>query len=335
MRQPKVSIIVPIYNVEKYLSANLDSIFGAKLEDKEILLVNDGTTDNSFVIAEEYYKKFPDNVTLLTKTNGGLSSARNYGLERAKGEYVMFFDSDDLVHPEAIDIMTAAADSSHADIVVADYYEFYDTNLRKKIRPDKALITTPLITEEQRLLPLFPINVSFAVWNKMYRRSFIKKNELFFLEGYWFEDLDFIFKAFYKAAKIIKVPEILYGYRQRDGSIMKSISPKILDKIKIMDQLADFLRKEGKFEKYKNKYDVLYLKMAFSILYVCVRQKKNKSDTSGIVDEIFKGLYFKGLISKSGLDTHDLSTKEQVMYFLTKFRLINRHTLKLASYFWL
>jgi glycosyltransferase involved in cell wall biosynthesis len=331
MRLPNVSIIVPIYNVEKYLTANLESIFKADLSDKEILLVDDGSTDNSHFIAEMYQKKYHQQVTLLTKENGGLSSARNYGLERAKGKYVVFFDSDDLIHAEVIDDMRMAADESNADITVADYYEFYDNYMEKRVRYDKALFTTPLVSEEERLLPLFKIDIAFAVWNKMYKRSFLEKNNLFFLPGYFFEDLDFVFRAFYTATNIIKVPKILYGYRQRRGSIMKNTSLMVLHKLRIMDQLADFLKKEDKFEKYKHNYDVLYLKMAFSILYVCFMQRRGGSSVYDIIDEVFTTPYFRRVITRSGLDMRDLTGREKLMYMLSKCRLVNRHTLKLAT----
>lgn len=327
--KPKASIIMPVYNVEKYLETNLQYLLASNISDKEVIIIDDGSTDNSFAVAESYQRKFPDKIILLKKENGGPSAARNYGLKHAKGDYIFFIDSDDIVHGDIIDKMINEADSSLADIVIADYYEFSE-NTGKKFRFDKSSIAPLLITEEERLMPLFEIKISFAVWNKMYRRNFLNANGLEFLDGFLFEDLDFIFRSFYSAKKIIKIPETLYGYRQRAGSIMKSITPKILDKIAVMDKLAIFLQEKGKFNVYRDFYGSLYFKMALSVLYSCLKHQSDKNVTKLIIDEVFKAPNFKKILLDSAINLELLTSKEKIAYFLIKKRIVNPSILLIA-----
>ncbi|NSL89789.1 glycosyltransferase [Chitinophaga sp. Mgbs1] len=314
MKQPELSIIVPVYNVESYLEACLDGILQTDLTNREVIIVDDGSTDTSAQIINRYKQRYPG-ITVYRKENGGLSDARNYGLERATGKYVIFPDSDDLVHAGAFDKMIAEAERQHADIVVADYYEFSEEGKHyRKDRYDKAIIEKPLITEEERLHPLFLIDVSFAVWNKLYRRSFLSENNLTFLKGFWFEDLDFVFTAFYRAGKVVKVNEMLIGYRQRSGSIMKNINNKILDKVTIMEKLGVFLDKEGKIEKYRRLYDILFIKMCFSVLYACIMNRNDKGKSKELIGKVLENPYLKKILRNYLSRYKELKTKEKYYF---------------------
>ncbi|SEW03226.1 glycosyltransferase family 2 protein [Chitinophaga arvensicola] len=331
MNNPRLSIVVAFYNVEKYLDACLSSVIDASIEDSEIIVVNDGSTDRSFEIATAFQQRYPDKIKVVNKEQGGMSDARNFGLAEARGEYIMFFDSDDLVMPGVINKMLHAAVESGADIAVADYYEFEDGSEQKRYRHDMAAFDEPLVSEEKRLIPLFKVEISYAIWNKLYKRSFLLSNGLTFLKGYWFEDLDFIFRAFYKAGKVIKVNELLYGYRQRPGSIMKSISRKILDKIDVMRKLGTYLKEEGKFRQYESWYNLLYVKMSLSVLYSSYKNMKDRELSMGIIKEVLDDPYFREITGSGLKEEHFLKKQEKILYRLIKYKIVNGFTLRTAS----
>jgi glycosyltransferase involved in cell wall biosynthesis len=323
MKHPELSIIIPVYNVESYLSACLTSICTANLDDIEVIVVDDGSTDGSSLIIDQFKRKYPTIIT-VRKENGGLSDARNFGLRIANGEFVIFVDSDDILHPEALSEMLYEAKRTNADIVVADYYEFSEEGKYcKKERHDKTVIDKPLIDEKERLQPLFLIDVSFAVWNKLYNRAFLDANCLQFLKGFWFEDLDFVFRAFYYANKVIKVNRTLYGYRQRTGSIMKSLSERMMDKLTIMGRIEELLKREGKFELYHKYYDILFLKMSFSIIYACLINKIDRNKSSLIIREILMNVQLKQIVAHKLRDYKELKIKEKVLFLIIKYNFFD------------
>jgi len=319
-----LSIILPIYNIEEYLVECLDSVLSQLRSDYEVILVNDGSTDGSRAIIDQYCLKYPE-LVIIDKKNEGLSSARNSGMKVARGKYLLFIDGDDLLEPGILEELIGNAESNNADIVVADYYEFEKIE-QKRIRYDKSLIDSHLIREEDRLNKLFLIDVSFAVWNKLYRAAFLEKNNLFFLPGYWFEDLDFVFRAFYFANKVVKTDKLLVGYRQRSGSIMKSISLKIMDKMAVMDKIAAFLKTEGKFERYESMYKVLYLKMMFSIVYICMKNGKDESSKE-IICRLFDMKYFSTLKNSPFESKHKMKRSVRIFFALIKLGVVNPSSL--------
>ena len=187
-RNPIVSIIMPTYNVEKYLPAAIDSVLRQSYQDWELLVVDDGSTDNSKEIALEYAQK-DDRISVLHKDNGGLSDARNYGLSRAQGKYLHFFDSDDIIETDFYEKMVAAIEVRNDDFVICGYYKDYELiggNISSQtFHCDE--ISTPL-----------PRNISYNsaryyyAWNKLYRTDFLSSNHLFFEVGLSvIEDVEF------------------------------------------------------------------------------------------------------------------------------------------------
>ncbi|NYA61791.1 glycosyltransferase, partial [Lactobacillus salivarius] len=135
----KISIIVPIYNVEKYLKRSLDSLVNQTLEDIEIILVDDGSTDNSHKIAEDYKENY-SNVLLVTKENGGLSDARNFGLQYASGEYIAFIDSDDYVESQMFERMYNLSENGRKKIIESNFlWEFPDKNVKDVVKKYNSL----------------------------------------------------------------------------------------------------------------------------------------------------------------------------------------------------
>jgi glycosyltransferase involved in cell wall biosynthesis len=329
MVKKSISIIVPAYNVQDYVYECLASLLEIKDDnDIEVIIVNDGSTDQTLELVRAFVEEHScQSFHLIDQINTGLSGARNSGLNIANGEYVYFLDSDDVVHCGALREMLKNAKQTKADIVVGNYYEFTDIGKNIVFRKDKSNFISPLLSLDDRLGKLFTIDVSFAVWNKLFKLDFLIVKKLKFQEGIWFEDLDFVFRAFYEASRIEKVEDFVYGYRQRPNSIMTLVVPKVLDKMKIMDSLSFFLESKGTFEYFKSQYDILYLKMSFSILSSVVN--RNTQFFEEVVNGIIKRPYFVSLIKSDSVNLKLMKTNEMILYYLLKYRIVNYYSLQM------
>jgi len=238
---PLVSVIVPIYNVENYLSKCLDSLVNQTHSNIEILAVNDGSLDRSMQIVEDYQKQFKQ-LKRLDKMNGGLSDARNYGIEHASGEYLLFIDSDDYVDATMAEKLVQAALLHNADIAVCDMEYVYDTGERKYSSGGDFKIGT---VKEQ--VELFNINNSAC--NKLFKRNLFETNR--FIKGIWYEDLATIPKCCYEANQIVKVDEVLYFYYQRSNSIIHTENPKVFDIYLALEELKRYLIEKNDYHHFE------------------------------------------------------------------------------------
>lgn len=246
---PKISVIVPVYNVEKYLSKCLDSLVNQTLEDYEIIVVNDGSPDNSQEIIDSYVSEYPQKVKAFTKKNGGLSDARNFGLEKANGEFIAFVDSDDFVNEDMLEKMYTRAKATDADIVVCAHDGVKldkKNNVKKaKLYPiqnknvfGKSIYESPEIME----------HIKSYAWNKIYRREVIAGYK--FPKGQLFEDSAVVYNILSSATKIDYVDEPLYHYVVgRAGAITNSVNKRIFDIFKSCDSLIAHYKRIGKFEE--------------------------------------------------------------------------------------
>ena len=221
----KISVIVPVYNVENYLIKCLESLVYQTLKDIELICVNDGSTDGSLAILEDYQKKFSQ-VKVYTKSNGGLSDARNYGLKHAVGEYIAFVDSDDYVNLNMFEILYEAIKQAEADLCIAQIKEVYPNYEKELVDHNE---TYPLLGHP-------------TVWNKLYKHEWIKKYQIEFPVGLWYEDNVFTYKYLLNHPKIVYVNDFLYYYRKdRTGSIMSSqTNPKIYDIYEVGEILSAY-----------------------------------------------------------------------------------------------
>ena len=179
---PKVSVIVPVYNVEQYIEKCLNSLIGQTLDDLEIIIVNDGSKDNSKKIIEKFIEKYPSKIVYLEKENGGLSDARNYGLPYAKGEYVAFLDSDDYVEKNMYKDMYELAKKENSDMVECDFYWEYPN----KVKEDKGAI----YNGKNEMLE----KVRVVAWNKLIKKEILEKSQVKFPKDLRYEDVEFILK---------------------------------------------------------------------------------------------------------------------------------------------
>lgn len=214
----KISIIMPVYNVEEYIRQSIESVLNQTFNQLEIIIVDDGTKDSSAEIAEEYAKK-DSRIKLLHKENGGLSSARNYGLDAATGKYIMFLDSDDFLEKNACEILYNAIESQNVDYVIGNY--IYTTHEGKKwSRPMFNIKENIELNINDYEKSFFVMNS--VVWNKIFRRDFIEKNKLRFIEGALAEDAIFTSSCYPLSPDTYFVKDIILNYRQNKEN--KSIS---------------------------------------------------------------------------------------------------------------
>lgn len=216
----KLSIIVPVYNVKAYLKQCLDSLIHQSLEDFEIIIVNDGSTDGSIEILNEY----DDNrLKVIHQENAGLSAARNTGLKYAQGEYVCFVDSDDFISsPNAYKEMYDLAKKNDCDIVYGNATLYYNEDHQEKLN-DFLKISPQNLSSEEFLMHCLQQKIIFVpVWLYFYRRSFINKNNFRFKPGMYHEDEEFTPRVVLKANKVVTYDKHFYMYRQREGSIMNT-----------------------------------------------------------------------------------------------------------------
>lgn len=227
---PTISIIVPIYNVGQYLASCLSSI-EAQLEWKqqteeyyEVILIDDGSTDNSGSIAEHYASKYP-NWVCLHQNNSGLSAARNVGVRMAKGEYVCFIDSDDVIEADYLQRLYQAAIEHQADMVIADFYEIEETGRRLDKDKGASPYKEGVMDKDMALDALTNVGdchyatAVVVAWNKLIRRKIMQ--EISYPEGKLHEDEFIIMTLLLKCDTIVWVQKEVYAYRQRNSSIMQ------------------------------------------------------------------------------------------------------------------
>lgn len=225
----KVSVIVAAYNAEKYVAETLESIGCQSIDDYEIIVVNDGSTDGTIHILREYEKRY-DNMMVIDKENGGPSSARNAGLDIAKGEFVYFFDADDVLELDALDALYQRAKEKHADLVIAKY----DIFNRFKTFPVNGINDLVEMDKIEKYEP--QILWTFSLCNKLFRRSIIEKYDLRLPPISYSEDGAFLMRYVYRCNRITGLDKVIFHYRRMfDGeaeSITASVSPwKIRDYI--------------------------------------------------------------------------------------------------------
>lgn len=239
-----LSIIIPVYNVENYLEECLESVYNLKI-DKEIILINDASTDSSVEIINKYKKKYQEITKLKDiKKNSGLSSSRNTGLEMAEGKYIFFLDSDDFILTEEFELFFGKAKKMDLDILTSDVCIYYDEN--KKIYENrKELFKDVEVTSGIDFFEKINERCSHKVevWRNIYKREFLLENNLKFVLNLLHEDILFSFKALYFAKKVCYSSEVFYMYRQREGSIMKSKNEKnYRNSLYIINEICDLVK---------------------------------------------------------------------------------------------
>ena len=238
----KISIVVPVYNVEKYVDRCLMSLVTQTLQDIEIIIVNDGSQDKSVEIIEKYLKENPTKIKYYEKKNGGLSSARNYGIEYATGEYIAFLDSDDYVETNMYEEMYNLAKKENADMVECDF--IWEWEFGKKIFDKRREYKTK---EDMMKKP------RVIAWNKIYKREILNKNKIRFPDGLIYEDLEFFLKLLPHLNIISYINKYFVHYTQREDSIINKQTEKIENIFKILDNIFDYYKVQNIYYKYEKE----------------------------------------------------------------------------------
>lgn len=297
---PELSYVIPVFNVEQYLEECIESIIKQKTEYcYEIVLVDDGSKDKSGIICDKYASKY-NNISVIHKANGGLSSARNAGIKKSVGRYISFIDGDDfLISDTAIDRMLNIIKGNNVDVFCYGYRKYYEqknkysngTNTKEYDGNMTGAITENLY--------------SMSAWAKIIKRELFDDNDLFFKEGYLSEDMDWSIRLAIKTGHIFISNMNEYAYRQRKGSISHSVSNKHIndleDNIGYSIELANHVEDED-FRKAL----FMYIAQFAGIYYIALAFLEwNEMEAHKRVTEDYKAVLSEGIRSR-----------ERIIYFV-------------------
>lgn len=256
----KVSVIVPVYNTKNYLNECLDSILEQTIDEMEILVVDDGSTDGSTDIIKEYAEKYPTKIKAFYKPNGGQAQARNLAISHACGEYMGFVDSDDWIDAEMYLEMYNKAKDEDANIVICDTTDHY---------PNRDVYHHASQFEDK-------FSVTPSACNKIFRREFV--GDIRFPEGLWYEDFEFTTKNLMLTEKISVIHKSFYHCHCREVSTMtNNNSEKNLDMITVFDDLIKFVNENSLQDKYKDTLEYLHIDHILISTINRLQQQKNKN----------------------------------------------------------
>ena len=265
----KYSVIIPAYSVESYIITTLQSVVRQTFDDYEIIVVNDGSRDNTLQRVEEFAKKAERKIKVISQENGGLGAARNTGIKAAKGEYLFFVDGDDTIQENSLEEIDKVIEQNNSDIVVFDY-DWVDLHgnvlaVTKGSNIDKQNFS---LHEDKRVL-LLP---NSAV-NKVFRRNLFIENNIEFPGRKLYEDVQTIPKLYYWAKNISYLPESLYNYLQRPNSIMNTkVTDRTMEITDAIDEIVRYYKEIGQYDIYKNEIE--FLSVMHVLLDIGVRVTK-------------------------------------------------------------
>ena len=309
----KVSVIVPVYNVEKYLANCLDTLVKQTLKEIEIIVVNDGATDSSPQIIKEYAERY-SNIIALDKLNGGLSDARNYALPFAKGQYVGYVDSDDYVDYDMYELLYNKAKEADYDVVECDLHHVF---------PDGSIDTEvgERITDKKEMLMMG----RSVVWNKIYKREWLVETGVVFPKGCIYEDVEFYSKLVPNIRSYAYVDSASIYYVQRGDSINNKQSLKTLDIVKILTHISDYYKEKGLFEEYYDALEFFYTRILLCSSFSRMCRIPDKNDRTKALEENFellettfpnwkKNKYLKQQKSKKAIFMKSIGASTYKMY---------------------
>lgn len=252
----KVSVVVPIYNVEDFLEECLDSISNQTLDDIEVICVNDGSTDNSLDILNDYAEK-DSRFTVISQENAGHAVATNRGMELAKGEYLFLMDSDDILKLNALEDTVKVADEKDVDFVLFQAINYYmDTDEYKEQENYSMTKLADYIGDKVfnwKDIKQFVFKITVTPWSKLYKREFIVNSGAKFPEGLIFDDNVFFWEVLFNAQRITFLREHLFIRRWHSASSTKAGDKRFIDSIEIYRLIWQVFKKYGAFDDYKQR----------------------------------------------------------------------------------
>lgn len=272
--ESKISIIIPVYNVEKYLERCLQSVINQTYQNLEIIVVNDGTKDNSQQIIDRF-KEQDSRILSLIKENGGLSDARNYGLDYVTGGYIFFLDSDDYLELNALELLYKRAVETKADLIVGYHNRIFENKpswLEKNFKYQQYLnLDTPQsIFDHKEIMT----KISNSAWGKLYKSELFLNTDIRYPKGLYYEDLATTFRILATGCKVIDIKENIYNYIVRAGSYMTNGNRNIYDMFKIFDLVIKYYKKNHIYNNFKEELDYLMIHhIGIGTLYRGVKSK--------------------------------------------------------------
>lgn len=307
----KVSVIIPVFNVERYLKKCLDSVINQTFDNYEIIIINDGSTDNSAMIIEEYKEKYPKKIRFYNKKNGGLSDARNMGILKSKGKYLMFIDSDDYISNNMIEKMYNSIVREDSDMSICNLIKINKNG--KEIKNYNYNPGTTTLENNKKILFNLP-----CACNKIYNKKLF--NYGMFDKGKYYEDFRLINKLYLKCNKIAFIDDFCYYYVDRDNSIMHDKNIKRnYEIIEAIESIKDFYQKEKKYDLYKEELEFMMIDnlLISTFVRIITSSKKAKKDLNKFWDYINSNFpnYKKNKYIKY------LSRNRKIIYFLNSNKL--------------
>lgn len=306
----RISVIVPVYNVEKYLDECVQSILNQTYDNIELVLVDDGSTDGSSEICDKY-GKIDSRVKVIHKENRGVSSARNKGLDIAKGEFIVFIDSDDCIHPQMIEILYEGIKENNSDISICEYKRYQENEVIENKIYNKDIINFNNYTNIEGLHNLQKEKrISFTVpWNKLYKKNLF--DNLRYYEGKIHEDEFIIHELLYKCNLISYTSLKLYYYLKRDNSIMGSQNNlSYLDGLDAYSERIKFYKKINQIQFIKD-LELIYVNH-FLDFYNRIKNG-NENNKKQVMNEMIKRLRIRifGILKNSGF-----TIKEKILFII-------------------
>lgn len=276
---PKVSVIVPFYNVEKYIEKCLDSLVNQTLEEIEIILVNDGSQDNSEEKAKEFEKRYPNKIKYYKKANGGLGDARNFGIKYATGEYIAFLDSDDFVELTMYEEMYKKAKQENADMVECDFWWEYPNKKKEDIGN----------TYSNQKEMLYKSRV--VAWNKLIKREIYEKYpEARFSVGLRYEDVEGFYKILPYIKKVVFVRKCFIHYIQRQGSISNTQNQKNEEIFTVLENVINYYKKNNLYNDFKEEIEYVYARYLLCSSFLRIVKIKDKNIRKDLLNKTWENL---------------------------------------------
>lgn len=262
----KISIVIPVYNVEKYIEKCVFSILEQSFSDFELILVDDGSTDGSLGLLEGFQESSPDKVRVITQQNKGASVARNAGIVESKSDYIMFVDSDDFLEKDMLELMYESAIKNDSDLVLCNAKVVTDEECKFIREWSSGELTQKVqsIFENKDLIN----TVLPAPWGKLYKKELFTQNEISFPLGLRNQDLGTTPRILSHCNRISKVNKPLYNYRYRTGSAMRTYDYKIMDAAKNLEIVKRYFEKRDLAEEFSEQLEYLFIEhLLFRAIY--------------------------------------------------------------------
>lgn len=314
----KVSVIVPVYNVEKYLNKCLDSIINQTYKNLEIILIDDGSIDNSGEICEEY-AQIDNRIIVIHNKNQGVSKSRLDGFYLSKGKYIMFVDSDDYLDLKMIEVMINNLEKYNVDVVICQYYEIVNNDIKKaKIRPDRGFYDKEKIIDLLKNGYLYDKKIGMGsmnhfLWSKLIKRNFVSSMLETGLNLYYSEDEVANIEMLYDINSMYVLDKYLYYYNQsRNGQVTKRYDNNF------WRNLENFVVKVRKTDKENCLIIQLSTRLLLAILEHMNLAEKKGGDIKNIIEYIKNNTKLFFIIKMS-----DLSFKNKIKFFLLKNKMYN------------